>query len=116
MIYQGPSDRDPLLFAPGERAWLVIQPLGDSQQLQDLLEPRILPAILAGNVARDFDVVGGAQGRQQVVLLEYKTDLGLAERSAPGIGHVRQVLAIDRHASRSRRGQSADDVKQRGFA
>ena len=51
--------------------------------------------LFTGDVAGDGDVVAGGEGGQEVVFLEDEADLGFAHVGAAGVGHLREVGAID---------------------
>ena len=60
----------------------------------------------AGDVAGDVDIALRSQRRQQVELLEDKTDFRFSHARPRRIGQRGEVDAIDQHPSRSRRGSS----------
>ena len=81
LIDQRAGDGNALLFAAGESARFVLEPILDAEQFQRLFE-------IGGtrfdmrDVLRERDVVGGGQGRQQVVLLKDKAYFALAQFGA----------------------------------
>ena len=77
-----PCHSKALLFATGELRWLVMGAFRDFEELQELhgLLGRLLHGV-AGYERRQADVLQGGEFGQQVVELEDKTDIAVAESS-----------------------------------
>ena len=71
---EGPGHRHPLLLAARQLARAMVQTVGETDGLLDLLEP-LLVGLAAGEVHREGDVLACRQGRDQVVGLEDEPDL-----------------------------------------
>jgi len=69
VVDDGARDGHALLLAAGERVGLVIQPAGDAEQAQHLLELGVRVRAQARDVARHRDVVPRRQVGQQVEFL-----------------------------------------------
>jgi hypothetical protein len=83
----------------------------DAEQLEHLAEFRILGLPGASDVAGDGDIIRGAEGRKQIVLLKDEADEAPPHRGAGGVGDFREILAIDDDLAGGCRRESAEDVK-----
>src|SRR5262249_42824019 len=110
------GDGHSLLLAARKRARLMIQPLRDAEQAQNLLELRVGLGIRSGDVAGDGDVVARGQVRQQVELLKNETDRAFAQTGSRGVADLGEVLIVDLDFAGGGRSKAADDVEQRRFS
>ena len=108
---EGPGDRDALLLAAGELARTVLQAVGETDRLDDLVEPLTVDGVAAEH-QRQRDVLLGGQRRDQVVGLEDEPD-GLApELGELLVVELGEVGVADedragRRACRGRRGSAS---------
>ena len=94
----------------------MIESLVDTEKPRDAVEMRLVViAMYAGDVTSNLDIGAGIERRQQVELLEDKTDLALAHAGALGVGKLGEVVAIYDHAAGIRARESAKHVEQSGF-
>ena len=95
----------------------MMQALVESQESNNPTEVGFISnSIRAGDIQRNVNVRLGIEGGQQVELLENESDLVLAQPGAVGVGKLREVGAVNHHATRVGARKSAQQVEKRGFA
>src|SRR5271170_3869162 len=88
-----------------------------SQQAHDLVEVRrVSIPVGSGDVQSDIDVRARIEGRKQIELLEYESDLALAHAGTFGVGKLREIITVDDDAPRVSPSQSAKKIEQSGLA
>ncbi len=116
-MHQGPRDGHPLHLAARELARETAEFLPHAQGIQDLAGAADGPVPRpAGDHQRDRCVLGGGQGRQQVVLLEHKPDIPGSESSPHPVAHRRERLAEDLDIARVAVEDPGDDRQERRLA
>src|SRR5579859_2170339 len=117
MVDQSAGQSDPLLLSARHFRRTMVEASGNTQHACDLLEEiAISMAILAGDLAGNFDVAACRERRQQIEFLEDKADLALAHVRALRVRHAGKVVAIDQDPPGVSLCKTAQDVKQRRFA
>ena len=96
LIDQRARDGHALLFASGKSARLVVQAFLDTEQRRISLEVRIhRRSTMARDIARDLDVIGRAERRQQIIFLKHEADFCFTQLCALGVGHRSKIPPID---------------------
>jgi len=116
MINECSRQSHTLLLSARELTRTMVEPSLQAKQCDDLVE--VLPihiAILATDLVRDGDVAHRIERRQQIELLEDKTDSAFAQSSALRVGELREVDIVDQDAATSRPSQAAENVEQCGL-
>ena len=112
--HQRPGHRDPLLLTAGHLTRPVLGPVGQPDPGQRLHRP--LPAlglVDPGVTQRQLDIAPGRHRGQQVELLEDEPDLLVADLGQLGLGHLRDVRAVQLVVPARRVVQATQDVHQR---
>ncbi len=77
----------------------MVKPPGDPSICVTCSKSVLVQAVLAGNLARNFNVALGGKRRQQVEFLEDEANLLLAHLRALRIRQLGKIRAVDRHAA-----------------
>src|SRR5215475_2441750 len=94
----------------------MVKPSLQPKQLDNLVEVlAVNVAILATDLVRDGDVRHCVKCRQQVELLEDKTDSAFAQSSSLRIGELREVDVVDQHPAASRARQPTKNIEESGL-
>src|SRR5580704_1653809 len=81
LVDQSPGHRHPLLLPTRQRTGLVVYPVPNAKHSQQIERPLLhFPLSPTRDPPRDTDILQCAELRQQVMELEYKTDMTVAER------------------------------------
>ena len=113
---QSAGDGDALLLAAGKLAGVVVLPVRQADDFEQLVDALFnLRALHAGDFHREGDVAAHIPLREQIEMLEDHRDLlaELAERLRAERG---EILAVDDDAARGRLFQKVDAAHQRRFA
>ena len=94
----------------------MMQPAMNAEHLRDLGQQLLVNAVASGDFVRDLDVALRRQIRQQIELLEDKTDSALAHLGAAGIGKRGKICAINQHAAAGGPRKTANNVEESRFA
>src|SRR5215472_7883448 len=118
LIDEGAGEGHSLLLAAAQFGRAVLQTLIDPQQTRDALDALTIGAAVAmsGNVPCNLDVTFGRKRRQEIKLLEDKTDFAAAQAGTIGIRHRRKVDPINDHTARIGVRKAAQDVEERRLA
>ena len=88
-------DRDSLLLAAGELGGPVLQPVGEPDLADQIVDERLL-GLPPDSSVRQQDVLLGRQHREQVEELEDEADVLPAELRQVVVAEVRDLGAVDR--------------------
>ena len=94
----------------------VVQAFSEAQQIADAQKECWIAIAVSGNFLSDGNVGARVERRQQIELLENKTDFTLAHTGALGIGERREVVAIHDHFAGVSPGQSAQQIEESRLA
>ena len=81
-----PGERDPLLLAARQLRGVVVAPLAEPDGGEELRRPRAGSGV-TGQLEREEDVLPRGQVREELVRLEYETDLPPTEKGELVLGH-----------------------------
>src|SRR5262245_3644123 len=112
---QGPGHGDPLLLAARQLGRAVLQPVAETDGVDDLVDPAAV-WLDPGQREREDDVLAGGQRRHQVERLEHEADLGPPEQRELLVGQPAQLHVADEHLALGERVETGDDVHERRLA
>ena len=116
-VYQRTGHRHALLLAARQLIGFVLRPLGQAQQAQHLARRlRGLPTRTTGDERRNQHVLQRRKLRQQLVELEDKADVPVAEGSQLALVQPLHLRAVYRDRPRVRPVQRPHDLQERGLA
>ena len=113
----GAGDADPLLFAAGKGARIMLGAMGQANHRQGGLD--MLGALGFGKVGEQqgqFHIPFRVQDRHQVVKLKNKAHMPRAPLRQLTVGKMVNALAAHRHGTLRGPVQTADQIKQGAFA
>jgi hypothetical protein len=111
----GTSDGNTLLLATGEFVGLVLEAIGQTNRLNDLVE-QLLVGRIAAEIERKGDVLDRGEGGNEVERLEDKADLRAAQQRQVLLGQLRDVRLTYHHVPARQAIESCEAVHERGFA
>src|ERR1017187_2791883 len=115
LVDQRAGDGDPLLFADGQGARLVVEALAEAYRFQQF-RGAFGSAVAAGEHLPQQHVFQCGESLQQVERLEYVPDVRGAEPVARGFTQFRWIRAVDNDFTRVRQQDACNQVQQRALS
>src|SRR6266849_2858176 len=110
---EGACHRHALLLAPGELPRPVREPLAEPDPLEQVGRPRARRGLwLAGDQARQHDVLQRGEVAQQVVELEDEADLAVAEDRQLGLRAGEHVPPVEEEATPARLVERSQEMEE----
>ena len=117
IVDEGTGHSHALFLSAGEFVGLVVGPLGEIHELEQFFgAPLSLAMGCAGNVGWNHDVLDGRELGQQLVELEYETEMTVAEVGQFLLREGSGVDAVDTYGAAVGPVEGADDLQQGGLA
>jgi hypothetical protein len=115
--YQGPCQSDTLFFAARQLVRAVMNPRAEADLLEQVESSALLPIVcILRKQGWNEDVFQHCALGKQMVVLEYETDLLIAERSKVFLIELVWILAAQQNGPCSGRLECAQNVKECAFS
>src|SRR6185369_11281218 len=94
----------------------MVEPSGNAKHLRDMVEQFFIQAVLAGNLARNFNVSLSGKSQQQVEFLEDKANLLLAHFRSLRVRKPGKIRAVNGHPAGGRMREPPENIEESRFA
>src|SRR4029453_5812608 len=115
LIDEGAGQRHALLFTAAQLRRIMAEAIPQPDAGQEVVRS-VGGLVVATQLDRNHDVFQGRQVRQQLKVLEYKSDVLVAQLRPLILGQIIQLHAVERHRAVRRQIQAGAEAEQGGLA
>ena len=114
VVGEGDRDGDALALAAGEPAGEVVEPVRETELVEQVLGA-VVAGLVAAEIQGELDVLAGGEERDQVAALQHDPDAVGAQPGARGVVQPGDVVAVEVDRARVGHHEPRDEPEQRGL-